>query len=103
MVILICDFLIFCQFFLFLEVKQNMIASGKNGIYDLSQKLPTNLRLHIFIISKILNFKLHQSSLQSSIKNQNFVNNSIKLRKIRYSTFRIMDYFALNLKFFSNI
>ena len=34
-----------------------MIASVKNGIHDLSHKFPNNLRLHIFIISKIsLNF-----------------------------------------------
>ena len=82
-----------------------MIASDKNSKYDLSHKFPNNLRLHIFIISKNI-FKLRGIivySVQSSIKNENFVNKSRKLPKIRYSTFPIMDFFTLNLNFFSNI
>ena len=44
MVIIVWGFLMFDQIFLSLQVKRRVIISNKNGIYELSHKLPNDLR-----------------------------------------------------------
>ena len=47
MVILICEFLMFHQFFRSPQVKRIVIISNKPGIYQSPHELPNNLRLRI--------------------------------------------------------
>ena len=47
MEILFWDFLLFYQIFLSPKVKQSMIISNKQGVYELPHELPNDLRLRI--------------------------------------------------------
>ena len=47
MEILFWDFLSFYQIFFSPKVKQSMIISNKQGVYELPHELPNNLRLRI--------------------------------------------------------
>ena len=55
-----------------------MVIAKKNGKYDLTDKLPKNLRL-----TKSQNSMQSQSSVQSSSQSENFVNTSKNLLKTR--------------------
>ena len=64
--------------FLSQQIKRNMVIANKNGKYDLTDKLPKNLRL-----TKSQNSMQLQSSVQSSSQSKNIVNTSKNLLKTR--------------------
>ena len=93
LVIKFWEFLMLDQIFLSPQAKRMVIISTKHFIYELSYKLPDDLRLRILGNKEILTrsqiFTQLQPSTQSSSQNGNFVNTSKKLfEKFKFNVFR---------------
>ena len=83
--IIFWDFLIFWQFFFSAQVKRSVVISNKRVIYEIPDKLQSELRLRILgkfeISRKYQKLIQWQPCAQASYPNGNFVNTEKKLLK----------------------